>query len=132
MSDDNQEIDLSTLNHDEFITLVYKMWLERGALYCNSFMKDIGWKIRELPREKVAEYLLKIMQHHGVNLDGLRDLVRKTDVSSMCSDEGAISSLSLFIGFGHNKSNEGIVKVVNNATTTPLLMNYLPTKKTGI
>ena len=128
---DNQGIDLSTLNNDEFITLMYDMWKEWGALYCNDHIHETGWKIRELPREKTAEYLLKIMQHHGVNLDGLRDLVRMTAVSSMCSDKGANSSLSLFIGFGHNKSNKGIVKVVNNATTTPLIMNYLrPPKKT--
>ena len=110
---DNQKIDLSTLNHDQFITLMYKMWLEHGAKYCNSYTNNISWKINELPRGKIAKYILKIMQHLGVDLDGLRDLVSKTSVASMCSDEGAISSLSLFIGFGHNKSNKGIVKKVN-------------------
>ena len=126
----NQQIDISTLNHDQFITLFFKMWLEHGAKYCNSHMNEIKWKIRELPREKIAEYILKIMQHLGVDLVGLRDLVSRTPVATMCSDEGAISSLSLFIGFGHNKSNEGIVKVVNNAASTTQLMNYLPPKKT--
>ena len=126
----NQRIDLNTLDHDQFITLMYKMWSEQGAAYCNGFMKDISWKIQLLPREKIAKYILKIMQHLGVDHDGLRDLVNKTPVASICSDEGANPSLSLFIGFGNNTSNNGIVKKVNNATSTTLIENYKPPKKT--
>jgi len=52
-------------------------------------------------------------------------MVTGTSVASICSDVGAELSLALFIGFGHNKSNEGIVRKVNNATYTDLIQDYL-------
>jgi len=127
---DDQKIDLSTYGDEQFIDLMFKVYLERGARYINGFSKEIKWRINKLPRQKKAEYMFKIMQHHEVSLEGLRAMVSETPVASLCSDRRVKSSLALFIGFGHNKSNDKIVKDVNNAATTDLIQDYSPPKKT--
>jgi len=63
------------------------------------------------------------MQRYPISFGDLLSLVNRTPVDKLCSDGGAEqSSLTLFIGLGHDGSNEGIVETVNDAF--PQIMNY--------
>jgi len=112
---------LAQLTDDQFVTLLVKVYTSRGTQYMNQHISKIAWRINQLPIDKVSAYIFQIMQSYPINIEGLRTLVNRTPIHTLCSDRGVAPSLALFIGFGHNGSNEGIVEIVNNAF--PQIMN---------
>ena len=120
-----QDIDrsmLAQLTDDQFVTLLVKVYTSRGTQYMNQHINKIAWRIKQLPGDKVSAYIFQIMQSYHINIEGLRTLIRRTPIHTLCSDRDVVPSLALFIGFGHDGSNEGIVKKVNEAF--PQIMNY--------
>ena len=132
MSMDGADINLPDIDHstlaqltdDQFVTLLVKIYTSRDPQYMNRHISKIAWRIKQLPSDKVSAYIFQIMQHYRLSIDEMASFVCRTPVDKLCSDKGVMPSLALFIGLGHNGSNEGIVEIVNDALSSPQIMNY--------